>query len=205
MDILSVRVKNLDICIADESLCLSLCEGRLKFSPCSPISSLHLGPRGITPTTCVAFPPLLLFSKMFTRIEGAHARHVLQGGWGDFTKLDYDFLKRLHFTSVYPHLKLVSCTPCTRITLGYNQQCLSPCRSMAPWASLTEAWFSSKTIFCLRPILKVAAFMSCVGCAEGGYFRSCRRPTQGHCLHNCFVHKYNGRVMLLLQRASSLA
>lgn len=60
MDVLSMRVKILDICIAKWVLA-SLCEGWLKFSLCNPISSLQLGPRGITPKTYVAFPPLLLF------------------------------------------------------------------------------------------------------------------------------------------------
>lgn len=70
-----------------------------------------------------------------------------------------------------------------------------------------EAWFSPTTTFCLRAILKAAAFASCIGCAEEGYLRSCRRPGQGsgHSLHNYFVYKYSSRVIVAPQHALSLA
>lgn len=84
------------------SPCISLW-GETKVLPCNPTSSLQLVvPRGTTPMEdmlhCLHWS---FFSKMFPKIQGAHARHMLQGGWWAFTKLDCDFLK-CHFTQFTP-------------------------------------------------------------------------------------------------------
>lgn len=145
--------------------CISLCEGRLKFSPHNPPAGSSLDLEAWHPReTCVAFPSTASFSpKHSIRSQGACSRHIPQGGCGAFsTKLGCDFLRRWY---------LARFTPASSLTAPVdNQQRLSPCCRVAPRAFLPEARSSSNTPFCVRHILKAASSTSCTGCAGARLF-----------------------------------
>lgn len=105
--------------------CISLW-GETKVFPLQPHISLQLGPTSVTPMEVyntllthtldlkynahlgpvLHFLHCFFFSKIFTEVQGVHARHIPQGGWGAFTKLSCGFLKQClsvyHTSSLYP-------------------------------------------------------------------------------------------------------
>lgn len=62
--------------------CISVCEGRLKFSPRTPPSRVQLGLRGMAPMEedVSHFLPLLFVSKTPIKSKGAHSGHIPRGG-----------------------------------------------------------------------------------------------------------------------------